>query len=117
MGPGLSPDQCKPPLLSSAGHGTGLCRQSSEVCLSGLQQGFVALPSAVEKLPNALPADIEIVVREDVSQTRPFGQISRDGFVQKPADGRELEEVLFISRGDGKSLTHGFCPLASRSPG
>lgn len=66
----------------------------------------MALPSAVEKLSNTLPADIEVLVSENIPQTRPSGKVFRDGFVKEPADGRELEEVLFISRGDGKALAH-----------
>lgn len=66
----------------------------------------MALPSAVEKLPNALPADVKVLVSEDVPQTRPSGKVFRDGFVKEPADGRELEEVLFVGRGDRQARAH-----------
>lgn len=66
----------------------------------------MALPSAVEKFPNTLPTDIEVLVSKDIPQARPAGKILRNGFVKEPADSLELEEVLFIGLWDRQALAH-----------
>lgn len=64
------------------------------------------MPPTVEKPPNTLPADVEVLVCEDVPQTRPSGQVFRDGFVKEPGDGWELEEVFLVGRRDRKALAY-----------